>query len=153
MRIRNHQDFWAGLMFIAIGLFFAVFSRAYEMGTAARMGPAYFPMMLGILLLLLGLVIALRATARNQRDEKLAPTGWREILMILGAVALFGLALPWLGMVVSIGLLILISALASHEFSWKETIISIVVLLLMSYAVFVKGLELQMTVWPRFLQP
>ena len=152
MRIRNHQDFWAGLMFVAIGAFFAAFSTAYDMGTAARMGPGYFPLVLGILLLLLGAVIIVRSTARSQRDEKLAPTGWREILMILGAVALFGLTLSLLGMIVSIGLLILVSALASHEFSWKETIVSIVVLLVMSYFVFVKGLELQMTVWPRFLQ-
>lgn len=151
MRIRNRQDFWAGLMFIGIGVFFAGFSTAYEVGTAARMGPGYFPLMLGILLALLGVVIAGRSVSAGEREQGLEPTGWREILLILGSVVLFGVALPSLGMVVSVGLLILVAAFASHDFSWKETIASIVILLLMSYFVFVKGLELQMTVWPRFL--
>ena len=75
----------------------------------------------------------------------------RELLLILGSVALFGLLLPWLGMVISVAILILIAALASHEFHLRETLVSIVVLLVMSYLVFVKGLELQFPVWPTFL--
>lgn len=151
MRLRNQQDFWAGVMFTVIGLLFAVFSTSYEVGTAARMGPGYFPLMLGILLTLLGLLIGWRSFAASHPESRLAKTGWREILLILGSVALFGATLSWLGMVIAIVLLILVSAIASHEFSWKETIISIVVLLIMSELVFVKGLELQFPVWPKFL--
>jgi hypothetical protein len=151
MRLRNQQDFWAGVMFTVIGVAFAGFSTAYEVGSAARMGPGYFPLMLGILLTLLGLSIGWRSFAASNPESTLARTGWREILLILGAVALFGATLSWLGMVVSIILLILVASFASHEFSWKETIISIAVLLVMSYLVFVKGLELQFPVWPTFL--
>ncbi|MCM5570189.1 tripartite tricarboxylate transporter TctB family protein [Burkholderiaceae bacterium FT117] len=151
MRIRNQQDFWAGVMFTGIGVLFAVFSTAYEIGTAARMGPGYFPLMLGILLAILGLIIAWRSTSPSHPESRLAKTGWREILLILGAVALFGATLSWLGMVISIVLLIFVAAIASHEFSWKETVVSIVVLLIMSELVFVKGLELQFPVWPKFL--
>jgi uncharacterized protein YacL len=66
-------------------------------------------------------------------------------------VAAFAWCLPRLGMVVSLTLLILLSAIASHEFRLRDTLISIVVLVVMSYFVFVKGLELQFPVWPKFL--
>jgi hypothetical protein len=151
MRIRNQRDFWAGAMFVVLGAVFAGFSFEYEIGTAARMGPGYFPLLLGCLLLLLGLVVAWRATVPSATPLELAPTGWREIFLVLGAVAVCGLLLPWLGMVISVALLIFIAALASHEFSWKETVISIIVLLITSWLVFVKGLELQFPVWPTFL--
>lgn len=151
MRLRNQQDFWAGVMFVVIGGLFAVFSTAYDIGTAARMGPGYFPLALGILLLLLGVLIGWRSFARSAGTNKLAPTGWREILLILGSVALFGITLPYLGMVISVILLILVSSYATYEFKLRDTLISIVVLLIMSYLAFVKGLELQFPVWPPFL--
>lgn len=151
MHIRNHQDFWAGVMFVVLGVGFAGFALQYEFGSGARMGPGYFPTLLGVLLAILGLIVAWRSNAKSHPESRLEPTGWREILLILGAVALFGLLLPWLGMVISVSILILISALASHEFRLKETILSIVVLLIMSYLVFVKGLELQFPVWPTFM--
>ncbi|TXL68390.1 tripartite tricarboxylate transporter TctB family protein [Zeimonas arvi] len=151
MRLRNQQDFWAGVMFTLIGVLFAFFSTSYEVGTAARMGPGYFPLLLGILLALLGLIIGWRSFAASHPKSTLARTGWREILLILGSVALFGATLSTLGMVIAIVLLILVASIASHEFTWKGTILSIVVLLIMSELVFVKGLELQFPVWPTFL--
>jgi hypothetical protein len=144
MRLRNQQDFWAGVMFTLIGVLFAFFSTSYEVGTAARMGPGYFPLVLGILLAVLGLIIGWRSFAASHPESTLARTGWREILLILGSVAL-------LGMVIAIVLLILVASFASHEFTWKGTILSIIVLLIMSELVFVKGLELQFPVWPTFL--
>lgn len=151
MRIRNYPDFWSGIMFLVMGVLFVIFSQAYQLGTAARMGPGFFPTMLGALMALLGLAIVWQSTARSTREGRLEPVGWRELFLILFAVGVFAFALPWLGMVIAIALLIGISAVASHEFSWKETAISIVVLLVMSELVFVKGLELQFPVWPKFL--
>lgn len=151
MRIRNHRDFWSGIMFLVLGALFVIFSQAYQLGTPARMGPGFFPTMLGVLMALLGLAIVWQSTARTTREGRLEPVGWRELFLILVAVGVFAFALPWLGMVIAIALLIAISAAASHEFSWKETAISIVVLLIMSELVFVKGLELQFPVWPKFL--
>ena len=151
MQIRNKQDFWAGVMFIVIGGAFAGFAQQYEFGTGARMGPGYFPTMLGVLLLLLGVLVSFGATSKSQPETAVAKIGWRELILILGAVALFGFTLPWLGMVGAVTLLILVAAFASHEFKWKETIGLIVVLLILSYLLFVKGLELQFPVWPTFL--
>jgi hypothetical protein len=138
-------------MFLVMGVLFVIFSQAYQLGTAARMGPGFFPAMLGALMAFLGLLIAWRSTAASNPEARVGSVGWREMSLVLGAVALFAIGLPYLGMVISITLLIGISALASHEFSWKETLISIVVLLVMSELVFVKGLELQFPVWPKFL--
>jgi hypothetical protein len=151
MRIRNHRDFWAGAMFIVIGALYAGFSLQYEVGSGARMGPGYFPLLLGILLAVLGVIVAWQSTVKSALELRVASIGWRELFLVLGAVAVFGFTLPWLGMVVAIALMILIASFASHEFTWKTTIMSILVLLVMSYLVFVKGLELQFPVWPTFL--
>lgn len=151
MRIRNHRDLWAGVMFFAFGVGFALLSQQYQLGSAAKMGPAYFPTVLGALLALLGLIIFAGAFARGNDETRVAAVGWREIGLILASVALFALALPRLGIVVSLIVLIGVSSLASHEFRLRDTAISVVVLLILSYLVFVKGLELQFPLWPKFL--
>lgn len=151
MRIRNHRDLWAGVMFFGFGVAFALLSQQYQMGTAARMGPAYFPTILGVLLALLGLIIFANAFAPGNQEARVATVGWREIALILGSVALFAITLPPLGIVVAITALIGVSSLASHEFRLRDTTITIVVLLVMSYVVFVKGLELQFPLWPKFM--
>ena len=151
MQLRNHRDLISGLMFIAFGLIFIFASRAYNMGTAAKMGPAYFPTMLGGLLVFLGILIGaagFKAKAQELRIERFQA---KPILTILIGVALFALLLPKMGLIVSLVLLILISSLASHEFSLRDSLIATVVLLLMSWVVFVKGLELQFPLLPTFL--
>ena len=151
MRIRNQRDFWSGIMFLVLGVLFVIFSQAYQLGTPARMGPGFFPTMLGVLMALLGLLTMWISTAHSNPETRLEGVGWRELFLVLVAIGVFAATLTHLGMVVAITLLIAISAIASHEFSWKETIISIVVLLVLSDLVFVRGLELQFPVWPAFL--
>lgn len=150
MHIRNKRDFWGGASFAVVGALFAFFATSYDIGSGARMGPGYFPLTLGILLALLGIFVAIGSISKNTAPAELEAVGWRELIMVLGAVAIFGVTLPWLGMVISVALLILISAMADYQFGWKETTISIIVLVIMSYIVFVKGLELQFPVWPVF---
>lgn len=151
MNVRNHRDFWSGVLFTVIGLAFVVLSQEYEMGTATRMGPAFFPTLLAASLTLLGLVTIWRSTARGNGKGRLSRIGWRELFLIVGAITAFAVALQFLGIVISATLLITISASASREFRLKETLISIAVLLMMSWLVFIKGLELQFAVWPSFL--
>ncbi len=151
MQLRNHRDLWAGLMFAIIGIVFMILSKQYSIGTSAKMGPGYFPMVLGGLMTLFGVIIALGAFHGKAQLLKLSPVGWREFILLLASVIVFAIALPRLGMVISVVLLIMISALASHEFKLKDTLISIVVLVLLAYGMFVKGLELQFPVWPKFL--
>jgi hypothetical protein len=151
MQIRNQRDFWSGVMFGGIGLLFMILSRQYTMGTAAKMGPGYFPTMLGGLLLALGLLVAIAALRKGSAETKLSAIGWREIVLVLLGVILFAALLPQLGMVIALIVLLLVAALASHEFKLRDTLISIVVLGALSYVVFVWGLELQFPVWPKFL--
>ena len=151
MKIRNHRDFWAGVMFLVFGLLFMVLSQQYTLGTAAKMGPGYFPTVLGGIMALLGVLIAIGGLGASGQSLRIDRVQARPILLILGAVLLFAVALPRLGMVVSLVLLIGISALATHEFRLRDTLISIVVLIALAWVVFVWGLELQFPVWPRFL--
>jgi len=151
MKIRNHRDFWAGVMFIAFGLLFMVLSRQYQIGTAAKMGPGYFPMILGGLMAFLGLLVLLPSIRARTPEVKVSRIDLRSNALVLLAVIVYALTLPKLGFIVALFLLILISSLASHEFRLKETLISSVVLLVFSWLVFVKGLELQFPFLPTFL--
>jgi len=149
MQIKNHRDFWAGILFIVTGILFMILSRQYQIGTAAKMGPGYFPTILGGLMAVLGLMVLLPAFKGPQ--VKVTRIELRMILLVLVAVAVYAMALPTLGFIVALFLLILISSFASHEFNLKTTLISSVVLLGFSWLVFVKGLELQFPFLPTFL--
>lgn len=151
MRIRNKRDFWSGVMFVITGIGFMALSQQYQMGTAAKMGPAYFPTVLGGLMAVLGLMLSLPAVRLSAPETRIEPFKFKVILTILLAVAAYALTLPKLGFIVSLFLLVVISSMASHEFTWKTTLISAVVLLIGSWLVFVKGLELQFPFLPVFL--
>ena len=71
MKIRNQRDFGAGIMFIVVGIFFAVIALQYRMGTAAKMGPGYFPFWLGVLMTALGLIILLSSLSKKSNEEKM----------------------------------------------------------------------------------
>ncbi|MCA3177293.1 MAG: tripartite tricarboxylate transporter TctB family protein [bacterium] len=151
MRIRNHRDFWSGVLFIATGVIFMVLSRQYNLGTAAKMGPGYFPTILGGLMAALGVLIMLPAFSSRGPQVRVDKMDIKSIVLILVAVAVYAATLPKLGFIVALFLLIMISSLASHEFKLTTSLISSVVLLVFSWLVFVKGLELQFPFLPTFL--
>ena len=151
MSIRNRKDFWSGVMFVLFGVLFIIWSRDYQFGTAQRMGPGYFPTVLGYLLVLLGALVGLPSLRRSAAETHVGGIGWRGLLVILGSVALYAFLLPKAGFVLSMAALVFLSAIGSAEFRWKTAAISVVVLGIASYLVFVKGLELQFPVWPPFL--
>jgi hypothetical protein len=151
MVIRNQKDFWAGVLFLVTGLGFVVLSQDYKMGTAAKMGPAYFPTVLGGMMALLGLLIMIPSVRRHRPEERIGKVDFRTIGLVLLSVIVYAMTLPTLGFIVALTLLVFISSLASHEFSLKSTIVSTVVLLVGSWLVFIKGLELQFPFLPVFL--
>lgn len=151
MRIKNQKDFWAGLMFIAVGAFFSGFGTQYTIGTAAKMGPGYFPVSLGIIMMLLGALLSFRATAASATEEKVAKFDWYVMFWILGSTALFGALIQPMGLVVALTALVMVSSYASHEHSWKVAIINTIVLIIASYLIFIRGLNLQFQLWPAFL--
>ncbi|MFT4103598.1 MAG: tripartite tricarboxylate transporter TctB family protein [Burkholderiaceae bacterium] len=151
MHIRNQRDFWAGIMFIAIGVTFMFLSMQYQIGSAGKMGPGYFPFVLGGLMTFLGILIALSGVAKGATETKLSPVGWRELFLVLIAIALFAGLLNSMGVIVALVAMIFVAAFASHEFGWLATIGTAIVLCIMAWAIFVVGLELQFPLWPTFL--
>jgi len=151
MKIRNQRDFWSGVLFIITGVVFMILSRQYQFGTAAKMGPGYFPTVLGGMMTVLGLMLLIPAISKRSPVVKVDRIDLKVILIILLAVPVYAATLPSLGFIVSLFLLIIISSMASHEFTLKTALISSVVLLVFSWLVFVKGLELQFPFLPTFL--
>lgn len=151
MKIRSQQDFWAGLMFVAIGAFFTGFATKYSMGTADKMGPGYFPFWIGMLQMILGAIVVISSMKAGGAEEKVGRFDLRSMLLVLGAVALFGLLLKPLGLGLALLALIGVASFASHEFSWKATIANAAVLITLCFAVFVWGLKLQFPLMPSFL--
>jgi hypothetical protein len=146
----KNKDLLAGLMFIAIGVTFWVGASNYQLGTAARMGPGWFPSVLGAIMTFLGVLIAgigLKNQAAWAKTEGIGWT-WRPVIILTAAVVLFGFALPTLGMVVAIVLLTVISGLAAHDKEYKSLAMITVIMCIFCAAVFVWGLKLQMKLFP-----
>ena len=152
LKIRNQRDFGAGIMYMVIGLFFAIVATQYKMGTAAKMGPGYFPFWLGVLMTLLGLLVLLKSLRASAAIEKIPKFNWRIILQITGAVVLYGLLLPRAGFLIAVVVLVFLAAGASKEFTWKGTALNAAFLVTFTYSVFVVGLKLQFPLLPAFLQ-
>lgn len=152
MKIKSQKDFVSGLMFIVVGAAFAWGATEYTFGTSARPGPGYFPFGLGILLAILGGLVTFKSlTIESENGDPIGSIAWRPLLLILGSVAVFGFALPRLGLVLTIPLLIVVSTLAGDEFRWRDVILLSVVLTAVSYVVFVWGLSLVIPLWPSFM--
>ncbi len=146
--IKSKKDLYAGIMFMFIGGFFALWALNYPMGTAVRMGPAYFPSILGWLTAGLGLIIAIRGFTTPDVDPN--PTQWKPLLMINGAAVVFGLLVDPLkiGFVGAVVVSVIICAAGGYEFKWKEAVIEAGVLILVCWAAFVYGLGLPFRLFP-----
>lgn len=158
--LKNQKDFYAGLLFTLVGGAFGWGALDYQVGSSARMGPGYFPLLLGVMLALLGAVMMLRA-ARLQPDrgEAVGPWAWKPLVAIIAANLLFGVALgglprlklPALGLMGGIYLLTFVACLAGERFRFKEAALLATALAALSYLAFVLLLKLQLPVWPVFL--
>jgi hypothetical protein len=150
MKIKSPKDFWAGVMFVGVGLFFTVWAIFnYQMGTAVRMGPAYFPTVLGGLLAVLGAIVLLGSFAIE--GPPVPKMSFRPLIMISVACVIYGYVMKPLGLVLATAALVFISAYGGHEFKWKEVAVLYVVLIVFSVLVFVKGLTLPFPLWPGIL--
>jgi hypothetical protein len=109
------QNLGAGVIFIAIGLLFGVGATNLDLGTALRMGPGYFPLILAALLVVLGLAIVVSGLGHTVPDRLRVP--WRALVLILAAPVVFGLTVRGLGLAPALALVALISAFASHRMS------------------------------------
>jgi hypothetical protein len=162
MKIRSQKDFFSGLMFACAGAAFAIGALNYNVGTGARMGPGYFPLMLGILLGVMGLVVLVNSLSLRGTEGDTNPVGaiaWKQLGFIIGANLLFGVLLggmptldvPALGLVLAIYALVIVASMAGAQFRFKGSLVLATVLAIGSYLVFIIGLSLQFQVWPSFI--
>lgn len=119
-RIRNPKDFWTGVIFLAIGGAAVVLARDYPFGTTFKMGPGYFPAVLGTLLAIVGLIAALRGLMRT--GTAVGVFAYREIALVLVATLLFGLLLRGAGLIVAVLVLVMVGAYASRFFRWGTAV-------------------------------
>ena len=160
MAIKSQKDFFSGLLFMAVGIAFAYGATNYTVGTGARMGPGYFPMLLGICMAVLGAVITFKALVVETPDgDKIGSIAWKPLFFIIAANLIFGLLLgglpsikfPAFGLILAIFALTFVASLAGDEFKFKEVFILAIILCIMSYGAFILLLKLQFPVWPAFL--
>jgi hypothetical protein len=146
LRIRSQSDFWCGLLFLAIGVVVVVLAQRYRVGTAARMGPGFFPSLLGALLAFLGLMLAIPALLID--GERLPKLPLRPLALVLLGIAMFGVALEHLGFAVAVVMLVLISGLADPDLRPIEAAGLALFLAVFSVGIFVGLLGMPLPLWP-----
>jgi hypothetical protein len=142
--IRHPKDFWTGVIFICIGLAAVIIGRDYTMGTAGKMGPAYFPTILGGLLSLIGLAAMVRSFFRD--GEPIGKFAVKETILILTGVLLFGFLVRGAGLVAAVFAIIMFSAYASSKFKWGPAIALAVGSAVFAVVVFVQLLGLPIAI-------
>ena len=145
-RDRGKKDFNAGILYIVVGGFFALWAGNYPMGSAVRMGPAYFPTVLGWMLAALGLIVFIRSFFL--RGEEPHKTNWRPLTLILASVVVFGFLLERAGMIAASFVMMLICGFGGWDFRWKEQLANAVFMTAVNVGVFYYALALPFKLFP-----
>ena len=160
MNIKSQKDFFSGLMFMGVGVAFAWGATTYNVGGGARMGPGYFPLMLGILMAILGTAITFKAlVVETEGGDKIGKWAWKPLVFVILANLLFGVLLgglpslkvPAAGLIPAIYVLTFVASMAERGWKVKNTLVLATVLAIGSYVAFVLVLKLQFQVWPAFI--
>jgi hypothetical protein len=136
--ISSAKDFWTGLIYIFFGLSAVLIATDYGMGTALRMGPGYFPTVLGALLTLIGIIALVRSFI-----EPGGPIGrfaFKGLLLVVGSTLMFGLIVREAGLAIALPMFVIMSAYASVHFRWGPSVVLAAGLTLFCVLVFLKGL-------------
>ena len=155
MHIRSRKDVLSGATFVAFGLAFGITASTYEVGSALRMGPGYFPLALGGLLVLLGLVIAVQGFApggAEREQESLGPVSWKAGGLIVGALLFFGFTVQGLGLVPSLFVTVFLTALAGRGVRVTSALAIAAALTALSVLIFVVVLQLRLPLLGDWIQ-
>jgi hypothetical protein len=144
--IRHPKDFWTGIIFLLIGVSTVIIGQDYSMGSAASMGPAYFPVMLGGLLSIIGIIAVVRSAIRYS-DVAISRFYIRELVLVLVAVLLFGFLIRGAGLVLAAIVLVVLSAYAGPKFHLGKTLALACGLAVFAVLLFVKLLGLPMPIF------
>lgn len=160
MNIKSQKDFFSGLMFMGVGAAFAWGATTYNVGEGARMGPGYFPLMLGVLMAILGIAVTFKSlVVETEGGDKIGKWAWKPLVYIIAANLIFGvllgglpsIKLPAMGLIAGIYALTFVASMAETGWKVKNTFILATVLAAGSYVAFVLVLKLQFAVWPTFI--
>ena len=160
VKIKNQKDFFSGLLFMGLGITFVWGALGYKLGDAGRMGPGYFPLLLGGLLAILGVVIAFKGLAvKTEGDDRIGSWAWRPLIFVLCSNLVFGvllgglpsIKLPSAGLIAAIFGLTIIASLAERRFNTRNVLILATILTAISYGAFIALLKLLIPVWPAFI--
>jgi hypothetical protein len=160
MKIKSQKDFFSGLLFMGFGVAFTWGAATYKLGQADRMGPGYFPLMLGLLMTVLGILIIVKAlVVKTESGDMIGGWAWKPLAYVLGANLAFGvllgglpsIKLPTTGMIAAIYALTIIASLAGRKFKLTSALILATVLAAISYCAFIALLKLQIPAWPAFI--
>lgn len=143
-------DLLAGSIFIAFGLFFALTSLTYEVGTPFQMGPGFLPLILGGVLVLLG-VIVVGSGFVSEREEAVGSLPWRGVVLIPIAFIFFGLTVRGLGLVPALFITTLLAVLSSERVSVLMALAIAVGLTALSVLIFVVALQLRLALFGPWL--
>jgi putative tricarboxylic transport membrane protein len=149
LHILARKNVLAGLMFVAIAALGLWVSRDYPIGTALRMGTGYVPRLLCWILMGLGAAILVQGV--REKDAPPERTSWRQlmpIVIVTTSLVAFAFAIEQLGLVLSILLLVGIGAIAARDIKIWELLVAALVLIALSWAIFILGLGLTIPVWP-----
>lgn len=142
---KDMQDILGGLALIAVGLFAAYYAGRYEFGELSRMGPSYFPVMLGITLAILGALVALPALFRSGERINVK---WGVFALVIASIVIFAVTLETLGLIVATAVSVLVSSLADKQITWKGRLLLCAGVAAITYLVFGLGLGMVLPAWP-----
>lgn len=146
MRIKSQTDFWCGILFVLVGVAFVVLAHEYPMGSSERMGPGYFPTILGGLLALMGLSLGIPALARP--GPELPGIRWRPLILVLAAIAVFGLLVRDFGLAIAVAAVVIVGGLADPTLPWRQALALALFLAVFSLVIFIVLLGLPLPMWP-----
>jgi hypothetical protein len=153
LHILARKDVLAGLLFIGVALFGLWLSRGYPIGTALRMGTGYVPRLLCWILLALGVVVLVQGLREGQGAHLVSSeqgSAWRAVIFVAASLVIFGVSIERLGLVLSILLLVGVGAVAARGLRPLETLAAALVLIVLSWGIFILGLGLTIPVWPEW---
>ncbi len=147
--MHRNKDFLAGLIFLAFGLAaIRIADNDYPMGTAMRMGPGNFPVLLGGILALFGVYLAARGLGWPGKTPAPVVWDWRPVTCIVGSMLLFGFLMPRLGLVPALVAMFFVAALGGREFRWREVLVLTALMTALAVGVFVVLLKLPFQIFP-----
>jgi hypothetical protein len=152
-RALARKDVLAGLLFIVVAVLGLWISRDYPIGTALRMGTGYVPRLLCWLLLGLGAIVLVQGLRGAQGARSLSAgdvSALRPVVFVTASLVIFGVSIERLGLIVSILLLIGVGAVAARGLRPIETLAAALVLIVLSWGIFILGLGLTIPVWPEW---